>query len=123
MTVKPQIRVATPADVVRERNRRFQDTQPGIGPVRSIPDRELVATLVAYGQPKHAAMEAIGNPQLRLAALRFWADVQDAGAGDQAARNRVDALRYQWSRMRQEEWISDDPRRGYGAEADPKVLL
>lgn len=108
------------------RTRQAQAAQhgaPGIGPVAAVPDREIVATLVAHGQPRWAALEAVRNPQARLAALRFWADVQDAGAGDRAARQRVDYLRASWAVMRREELIADDPRRTHNLIVDPADLL
>lgn len=114
--------ILTPADAIRLRNEQ-RGRGEGIGPIRDIPDLELVNTLVAHGQPRWSALELTRNPQLRLAALRFWCDVQDAGKGDPVARQRIDYMRACWSRMRQEELISDDYRRGYTEVFDPKELL
>ncbi|HEX6461114.1 MAG TPA: hypothetical protein VF032_19515 [Thermoleophilaceae bacterium] len=113
----------TPADAIRLRN---QHRQAGAGirtPLAAVPDEELIANLIAHGQPRHAAEELRVNPQLRLAALRFWVDVGDAGKGDPAARERVDYMRECWTRMRAEELISDDPRRQHTDLIDPKELL
>jgi hypothetical protein len=113
----------TPGDAVRLRNHQHQ-TGAGIPvPLTEVPDEELIAELVAHGQPRHAAEELRRNPQLRLAALRFWVDVGDARAGDRQARERVDYLRECWSRMRAEELISDDPARQHGELIDPRELL
>lgn len=111
------------ADQIRLRN---QKRQAGAGiktPLAAVPDEELIACLVEHGQPRHAAAELKRNPQLRLAALRFWVDVGDARKGDKAARERVDYVRESWARMRTEELISDDPRRGHGQLIDPADLL
>jgi len=115
----------SPADQIRasQQARARRNGAPGIGPVASVPDAELIACLVAHGQPRWAAREAAANPQARLAALRFWADVQDAGAGDRAARQRVDYLRASWAAMRREELIADDPRRTHQIIVDPAELL
>lgn len=116
----------TPADAIRLRN---QHQQAGAGiatPIASVPDAELINELVAHGQPRWAAEELRHNPQLRLAALRFWVDVGDAQRGDKAARERVEYMRECWHAMRAEELISDDPRRGHQGEAaliDPADLL
>jgi hypothetical protein len=114
----------TPADAVRLRNRRHQEGAGIKTPIAAVPDEELIAELVAHGQPRHAAEELRSNPQLRLAALRFWVDVGDAANGDPAARDRVDYMRECWSKMRAEELIADDPHRTHGGElVDPKELL
>jgi hypothetical protein len=113
----------TPADSVRLRNAR-RGAGDGIRtPIAAIPDAELIANLVEHGQPLWAARELRRNPQLRLAALRFWVDVGDARKGDPAARERVDYMRACWSRMRAEEILTDDPRRGHTDVFDPKELL
>jgi hypothetical protein len=113
----------SPADQVRLRN---QQRQAGAGiatPIAAVPDEELIACLVEHGQPRHAAAELKRNPQLRLASLRFWVDVGDARKGDAQAKERVDYVRECWHRMRVEELISDDPRRGHDHLIDPKELL
>lgn len=114
--------ILTPQDSIRLRNQQHQQGA-GIGAIRDIPDRELINTLVAHGQPRWSAQELTVNPSLRLAALRFWCDVQDSAEGDLVARQRIDYMRECWTRMRQEELISDDPRRGYTEVFDPKELL
>lgn len=113
----------SPLDAVRLRNARHQAGNGIPTPIASIPDRELIATLVAHGQPRWAAQELTRNPQLRLAAVRFWVDIGDAGRGDPAAKDRVDYMRACWVRMRAEEILSDDPRRGHTEVFDPKELL
>lgn len=113
----------TPADAVRLRNRHHQDGAGIKTPLAAVTDEELIAELVAHGQPRHAAEELRTNPQLRLAALRFWVDVGDAGKGNPAARERVDYMRECWSKMRAEELIGDDPARTHGELVDPKELL
>lgn len=114
--------ILTPADAIRLRNQQHQQGA-GIDPIGSVPDRELIHTLVAHGQPEWSARELTRNPALRLAALRFWCDVQDSAEGDLVARQRIDYMRECWTRMRKEELISDDPRRGYTEVFDPKELL
>jgi hypothetical protein len=113
----------SPLDAVRLRNRQHQAGAGIRTPLAAVTDDELVAELVAHGQPRHAANELRSNPQLRLAALRFWVDVGDARKGDRAARERVDYMRECWARMRAEELIGDDPRRVHGDVIDPKELL
>lgn len=104
--------------------KRPQRTGAGIPtPITAVPDEELINTLVAHGQPRHHAQEIKTNPQLRLAALRFWVDVGDAQHGDPAAKERVEYIRDCWERMRAEELISDIPGRGHGHILDPKELL
>lgn len=115
--------VLTPVDAVRLRNQHHQAGAGIPSPIASIPDRELIATLVEHGQPRWAAAELTRNPQLRLAALRFWVDVGDARQGDPVAKERVDYMRECWMRMRAEEILSDDPRRGHTEVFDPKELL
>jgi hypothetical protein len=115
--------VLSPADQIRLRN---QHRQAGAGiptPIAAVPDAELVACLVEHGQPRHAAQELTRNPQMRLAALRFWVDVGDARHGDTAAKERVDYMRECWTRMRAEELIADDPRGGHAHIIDPADLL
>lgn len=92
-------------------------------PIASVPDAELIDTLVAHGQPRYAAEQIRNSPELRLAALRFWCDVGDAGRGDAEARERVDYCRHNWQRMRAAEILSDDPRRGHNDAIDAKELL
>jgi hypothetical protein len=113
----------SPADQIRLRNRHRQAGAGIATPVAAVPDAELVACLVEHGQPRHAALELTTNPQLRLAALRFWVDVGDARAGDKAARERVDYCRECWARQRADELIADDPRRGHAHLVDPADLL
>jgi hypothetical protein len=115
--------VPSPADQLHLRHQQRQAGAPGIGPVASVPDAELIACLVAHGQPRWAAQEATANPQARLAALRFWVDVGDAGRGDKQARQRVDYIRACWSALRREDLISDDPRRDPAHIVDPADLL
>jgi hypothetical protein len=113
----------SPADLIRLRN---QQRQAGAGiptPIASIPDDELIACLVEHGQPRHAAVEVRTNPQLRLAALRFWVDVGDARKGDKAAKERVDYCRECWSRMRVDELIADHPQGSQSHIVDPADLL
>lgn len=85
--------------------------QPGIPRNKYVTDDLLIATLVAHGQPKHSAVELRRNPPLRLAAMRFWADVQASGKGDMAARERVDYCRQAWDNMRKADLIADNPGR------------
>jgi hypothetical protein len=115
----------SPADAVRMRNQHHQAGAGIATPLVEVPDEELVKTLIEHGQPRHAAEELKRNPQLRLAALRFWADVGDARAGDKAAKERVDYLRECWAKMRAEELITDDPARGHANAhlIDPADLL
>lgn len=81
-------------------------------PLPAVPDAELVRCLTDAGQPVHAAREVYTNPGLRFAALRFWADVQDADKGDSAAKQRVDYCRSEWAQMRRDGTITDhQPRR------------
>lgn len=115
--------ILTPADTIRLRNQRHQAGHGIPVPIAEIPDEELIANLVEHGQPRWSAQELKVNPQLRLAALRFWVDVGDARAGDAAAKDRVDYMRECWSRMRAEELISDDPTRQHSELIDPRELL
>lgn len=90
----------------------------------AVPDAELIANLVRYGQPRHAAQDVVNDVsgQCRLMALRFLFDCEDAATNPEA-RQRVDALRYMWSQLRKEELIADDPRRVHGEIIDPRILL
>src|SRR4029077_19499716 len=109
-----------PHELARRRARRFMEGAEIMAPIADIPDGELIRTLVSLGQPEWSARQLMGNPQLRLAALRLWADVGAAGRGDGAAKERVDYVRAAYARMRKEELISDDPSRGHGDAFDPK---
>jgi hypothetical protein len=119
----------SPADHIADRIRarqRQRHRQAGAGipaPIAAVPDAELIACLIEHGQPAHAARQLQSNPQLRLAALRFWVDVGDARRGDPAAKERVDYCRESWTRMRSEEIIADDPRRDPAHILDPADLL
>lgn len=84
---------------------------PGIGPLRAVPDPELIATLVSHGMPLVEARALEHVQQARFIALRFWCDVQDSVQGDVAARERVDRLRGEWAKLRLENLISDDRKR------------
>lgn len=112
-----------PANAIRLRNRQHQAGAGIPTPLTSIPDEELIATLVEHGQPRWAAEQIKRNPEHRLAALRFWVDVGDARHGDPDARARVDYMRECWIRMRAEELITDDPARGHTDVIDPAELL
>lgn len=113
-----------PFAVIGRRNREIMKNEPGLPPMRAVPDDELVANLVAHGQPRWAANELRNNPQLRLAATRFLFDVEDASRGDREARQRVDFLREQWVRARQAELVADDPTRMLTDHiVDPRKLL
>lgn len=119
----PRTRQPLPIEAVRRRNRHFQEGRGIPTPLAEVPDGELVRTLVQLGQPRWSARQLTRNPQLRLAALRLWADVGAAGCGDPKAKERVDYVRAAFNAMRKEELISDDPARGYGDAFDPKELL
>ena len=106
---------AHPVDVIRARNRANAARQ-GVGPLAAVTDDELIETMVAHGQPRWSAQEIRHNPQLRLAALRFWADVQDAAEGDGEAQLRVDYLRETWVRFRAADVVADRP--GWGLQGD-----
>lgn len=84
---------------------------PSIGPVRAVPDHELIATLVAHGMPLVCAKAVEHNPQQRFVALRFWSDVDSAGKGDPEAKARVDFCRGRWDRLRRDGLVADDSRR------------
>lgn len=112
-----------PIELIRQRNRRFQEGAGIPLPIAAIPDGELIQTLVSLGQPRWSARQLTRNPQLRLAALRLWADVGAAGRGDVKAKERVDYVRAAFAAMRKEELISDDPARSHGDAFDPKELL
>lgn len=115
----------SPADQIRLRNHQRQAGAGVATPIAAVPDDELIACLVEHGQPRHAAQELRRNPQLRLAALRFWVDVGDAQRGDRTARERVDYCRDCWQQMRAQELITDDPRAGHASHQliDPADLL
>jgi hypothetical protein len=115
--------VLSPADLIRLRNRHHQAGRGIKTPIAAVPDEELIANLVEHGQPRHAAQELKRNPQLRLAALRFWVDVGDARRGDKAAKERVEYVRECWQQQRAQELISDDPRAGHAHLVDPADLL
>ena len=122
MEVTPEGQLS-PVDLIRLRNRKFQEGNGIKTPLAAVPDSELISCLVSLGQPLWSAVELRKNPQLRLAALRLWVDVGDAGKGDPAARERVDYIRQCFSQMRKEEILADDPARVTGDAFDPKVLL
>lgn len=113
-----------PEQVKAQQVRSQQIAQGGIpSEIKDLPDRLLIDTLVAYGQPLWSAQELRNNPQLRLHAVRFYFDVCDAGKGDSEAKARVDYCRAAWSALRREELIADDPRRQYTELVDPKEVL
>jgi hypothetical protein len=116
--------MTTSAQVVRDRNRRIQETVPGIRkPMQAIPDEELIANLVRYGQPRWAAEEVKTNPQVRFAATQFFCDCLDANEGDKRARMQVDFIREQWVALRKEELLADDLGRTHGDIIDARTLL
>lgn len=82
---------------------------PGVSPVRAVPDAELIETLVSYGMPLVEARALEHNDQARFNALRFWADVKDY-ANDAGCRERVDYCREAWSVMRRQGIIRDIAR-------------
>jgi hypothetical protein len=94
-------------------------------PLAAVPDAELIATLVAHGQPRWSAELLMRDPALRLAAVRFWVDVGDAGRGDKQAKERVDMIRESFARLRELEQVSDDPLAGHARShmVDPADLL
>ena len=112
-----------PHEVVRRRARRFMEGANIAPPIAAIPDGELIRTMESLGMPRHEARQLVGNPQLRLAALRAWVDVGDAGRGVVAAKERVDYMRASFAALRKAEMISDDPNRVTGEVVDPKELL
>ena len=113
-----------PLWVIEERNRRIREQHDGLPRMRAVPDDELIANLVVYGQPRWSAEQLRDNPQLRLAATLFLFDCEDAARGDRQAKQKVDILREQWVRGRQAELISDDPRRLFDdVIVDPRDLL
>jgi hypothetical protein len=116
--------VNVPILAVKQRNHNAQMANGGI-PREMVhaPDRELIACLVANGQPAWSAAEVSTNPQVRMMALKFWLDVQDSAEGDLEARQRVDYIRAGWVAMRRAELIADDPRRVTGDLVDPHTLL
>lgn len=113
----------SPLDAVRLRNQKFAAGRGIATPLADVPDGELIRTLVAHGQPEWSARQLTVNAQLRLAALRFWVDVGDAGRGNVEAKERVDYMRACFQALRREELISDDPARGHGDVIDPRELL
>jgi hypothetical protein len=113
----------SPTDQIRLRNRHHQEGTGIRAPLLEVPDNELIQTLVMLGQPPADAAQLRDNPQLRLAALRLWVDVGDAGRGDKAARERVDYVRECFARMRKEGLISDEPGQGDHHIVDPADLL
>lgn len=114
--------MSSPLEVVQLRNQRHSEAR-GIGPIKSIPDTELVAVMVRQGMPRFRAVEIHWNPEKRLAALMVWNLEQDAADGDRSARERLELTREMLARQRQEELISDDPTRGYDEIFDPRQLL
>lgn len=82
----------------------------GVARMNDLTDDELIATLVAHGQPHHSAVALRTNPQLRLCAARFWADVQNA-PHDPQSRERVEYCREAWNEMRKADIISNNPDR------------
>lgn len=77
----------------------------------AIPDDLLIATQVAVGMPRQAAEQVRHHGGARFLALRLWCDVQDAAAGDVAAKQRVEYQRESFLQLRRAELIADDPRR------------
>jgi hypothetical protein len=75
-------------------------------------DRLLIATLVAHGQPQWSAEQVRHHPPARYNAAMFWLAVQDAAAGDPAAKEKVDYCRWAWQELRRQEFIADIPDRG-----------
>lgn len=124
MSVEPGPPI-TPADLRRARDfsrsidaalalgriQRARGTVPAIGPLRAVPDPELIETLVSHGMPLVCAQAIRHNNQQRFCALRFWCDVRDAGEGKVEAKARVDYQRELWDKFRRQELIADDPRR------------
>lgn len=104
-------RVSRLIDQAIAAKRSMPGKMPGVGPVQSVPDAELMATLVAHGMPFVSARAVEHLPQMRFVALRFWADVEDSARGDLAARERVDLARSRWVQLRRDELIAEDPRR------------
>lgn len=93
--------------------------------LKAVPDAEIIANLVRYGQPRHAAQDVTKDPtgQARMLGLRFLFDCEAAAAGDKAAKERVDALRFMWQQLRKEELIADNPLRQHNEIIDPRILL
>lgn len=89
----------------------FGDRAPAvatIGPMRDVPDGELVKTLIGLGMPAGPARTQISNPSMRLVALRVWCDVHDAGRGDKQAKQRIDYIREGFSVLRREDLIREE---------------
>lgn len=122
-TLTPLGRDGQPLEAVKRRARLFQNTHGIPTPIADIPDGELIRTLEALGMPHWNAVELTANPQLRLAALRLWVDVGDAGRGNAAAKERVDYMRASIDAMRKNGIVADDPRMASGDAVDPKELL
>lgn len=122
-TLTPLGRDGQPIEAVKRRARLFQNANGIPEPIAEIPDGELIRCLEGLGMPHWNAVELTANPQLRLAALRLWVDVGDAGRGDVRAKERIDYIRASLSVMRREGIVHDDPRRASGDAVDPKVLL
>lgn len=89
--------------------------RPSVGPLRAVPDHELITTLVVHGMPLVSANTVSYNGQFRFTALQFWSDVEHAGRGDKEAKARVDYCRQLWDQYRRQNLISDDPRRHQAA--------
>lgn len=79
--------------------------------LKHVPDQLLIATQVAIGMPRQAAEQVRYHGGARGLALKLWCDVQDAAAGDTAAKQRVDYYRESFTQLRRQEAIADDPRR------------
>lgn len=123
-TIRPAISRATPAQVKAQQQYSQEIAQGGIPKeIKDLPDELLIRTLQAHGQPRWSAEQLRVHPQLRLHAVAFFFDVEDANRGDAEARMRVDMCREQWERLRREEYIADDPRRTHSDLIDPKELL
>lgn len=81
----------------------------GIAPLEHPSDELLIATVVNHGMPRWSADQMRYNPMLRLCYLKFWCDVGAAATGDPEAKEKVDAAREAWSKMRQIELIANRP--------------
>jgi len=106
-----------------QRNQRLINQSPGIPANNAYTDNELIANLVAHGNPRWSAEQLRNNPPLRLIATKFFIDCEDAARGDREAKQRVDFIRAQWEAARREELIADDPTRQYQHIVDPRTLL
>jgi hypothetical protein len=114
--------MSTPELVIAHRNQTATAAR-GIGPIKAVPDTELVDVMVRLGMPKFRAVEIHWNPEKRLEALTIWSLEQDARDGDREARQALDLARAMLVRQRQEELVCDDPRRGHDEVFDPRELL